>query len=89
VTGVRRNELLQTVGDSDERWGGPARHLSRFELKADGDATVLRLTEHVFGHVDKEKLETSLVSGWKLLLDDCLKNFAESGKQPEIPDTVG
>jgi uncharacterized protein YndB with AHSA1/START domain len=81
VIGIAENELLQAMGDLDAKYGGPARLHTTFRLRAEGKGTVLRLEEQAFGRVD-EKVKTSLGKGWRILLDGCLKVFAETGKPP-------
>jgi len=81
VTGLAKHELLQLMGDLDATYGGPARLHTTFRLRADGDRTVVRMEECAFGRVD-EKTRANLASGWKILLEGCLKVFAETGAPP-------
>ncbi len=81
VMGVVRNEMLLLVGDVDTRHGGPARIHTTFRLRAEGKRTALRLEECAFGKVD-EKMRKSLETGWRVLLDGCLRVFAETGAAP-------
>lgn len=80
VTGLVRNELLQLSGDLDVQHG-PARILTTFRLRRDGERTVLRLEEAVFGRVT-ERTKSSLAAGWRVLLEGCLKVFVETGAAP-------
>jgi len=81
VMGVAKNEMLLLVGDLDTRHRGPARLHTTFRLRAEGKGTVLRLEECAFGQVD-ETMRKSLAAGWQVLLDGCLRVFAETGAAP-------
>jgi uncharacterized protein YndB with AHSA1/START domain len=81
VAGVAENELLQLFGDLDAKYGGPARLHTTFRLRAEGKGSVLRLEECAFGKVD-EKVRKSLETGWKILLEGCLRVFVETGAAP-------
>ena len=78
VAGLKAPEYLQVAGDTDHNWGGPSRGIMTYTLEADGDATLLRFVQASFGHVSEET-RRSLEEGWRLLLGDCLKPFAERG----------
>jgi hypothetical protein len=52
-----------------------------FRLRAEGKGTVVTLDECAFGKVD-DKGKASLQQGWKLLLEGCLRVFAETGAPP-------
>ena len=81
VIGLAENELLQLMGDLDAAYGGPARLHTTFRLREEGKGTVVRLEECAFGRV-KEGTRDSLEKGWKMLLEGCLKVFAETGAPP-------
>jgi len=81
VIGLVENELLQLMGDLDANNGGPARLHTTFRLRGEGKGTVVRLEECAFGRVD-EKVKKSLEAGWKILIDGCLRVFAETGAAP-------
>lgn len=87
VTGLQRGKLLQLSGESDGDCGGPNRNIVKFTLEETGGRTRLRLVNTVYGHIDEAGSE-SLESGWKLLLEDCLKPYVESGAKPELPPSL-
>jgi uncharacterized protein YndB with AHSA1/START domain len=89
VTTVRAGELLELSGELSPEFGGPARALHRFELSDDADGgTRVRFTDCVYGVVS-DATAASLETGWRQLLEGCLKPFAESGRRPQVPPTVG
>jgi len=79
VVGIKENELLLTAGELFPEYGGPARLLTTYTLRADGDGTILRLRDCAFGAVG-EKLAKSLDSGWKTLIAGALKPYVEGTK---------
>jgi uncharacterized protein YndB with AHSA1/START domain len=79
VVGIKENELLLTAGELFPEYGGPARLLTTYTLKADGEGTILRLRDCAFGAVG-EKLAKSLEAGWKTLIADSLKPYVEGRK---------
>lgn len=79
VVGVRVNESLLTAGELFPEYGGPARLLTSYSLKADGDGTVLRIVDCAFGDCGP-KLAGSLESGWKTLIADSLKPWVEANR---------
>ena len=87
VIGLQRCALLQLSGESDSDCGGPNRNIMKFTLEEEEGRTRLRLVNTIYGHID-EAGSKSLESGWKLLLEDCLKPWVESGTQPELPATL-
>ena len=87
VLGIRDQEMLLLCGDTDGSCGGPSRGFHKFELSADGDATVLKFTECAFGRTPEDSRQ-SLDEGWRYLMGECLKPFVEEGRQPERPATV-
>ena len=87
VISVRRREMLQCAGDLAAEFGGPARNLTTFSLEADGDHTLLRFRDTVYGQPADDTL-TNMEAGWRFLLNDCLKPYAEDGTQPERPASV-
>ena len=88
VTGVRAMEMLQVVGDSSSDWGGPNRGIMTWNLDSapDGpDTTLVRFRHSIHGRVS-ETTRDSLDGGWRLLFEQCLKDFAETGRRPAAAD---
>jgi uncharacterized protein YndB with AHSA1/START domain len=86
VTGVRAPEYLQSIGDTSPDWGGPNRGIMDWRLEAaDDGGTLLRFRHALFGNVS-EQTRASLQGGWTLLLEQCLKAYAETGERPAIAD---
>lgn len=82
VQGVRAGEMLQVAGDTDAEWGGPHRGLLTWRLSDDGGGTRLRFRHALHGRVSAETA-SSLGDGWRLLLADGLKPFAEGARTGE------
>lgn len=76
VTGLRSPELLQLSGELTKDFGGPARTMTAFKLRAEGEGTVVSLSETVFGAVG-HKIAQSLREGWTMILADGLKAYVE------------
>ncbi|MEM8931848.1 MAG: metalloregulator ArsR/SmtB family transcription factor, partial [Acidobacteriota bacterium] len=87
ITVCEHGRVLQWVGDLAPDFGGPARSITTFTLVAEGDETVVRFRDASFGALS-ESAQSSLDSGWRFLLADCLKPYVETGAQPKRPDTV-
>ena len=87
VNVFRKGEELQWVGDLSPDFGGPARSITSFKLVAAGEGTRLEFRDSPYGALD-EKALGNLESGWKWLLEDCFKPYAQDGKHPERPETV-
>ncbi|MDA1195121.1 MAG: hypothetical protein O2894_08040 [Planctomycetota bacterium] len=88
VNGVRAPALLQMVGDTSAEWGGPNRGMMTWELEPlveRPDATRVRFKHALFGRVSAETA-ASLDAGWRLLIEGCLKPYAETGKRPAAAD---
>lgn len=87
ITGIRSPELLITAGDTSAEWGGPNRGIMSWNLAAsdDGASTTVRFRHALHGRVS-EQTRQSLEGGWKLLIADCMKPYAESGQRPAASD---
>lgn len=73
---LKRGERIDFVGHSGPDWGGPSTGYHSFQFTAKGRQTQLRLSETHVGHVS-EDTRKSLEDGWKLLLGEGLKPYAE------------
>jgi len=78
VIGLRRNELLQSVGDTSPEWGGPNRSFFTWRLSEANGRTTVRFSQALFGRVD-EAVVGSLSSGWTFLFEQCFKRYVETG----------
>lgn len=77
VTGLKRPERLQLTGPIG--MPGAVQAYVAFELEAQGQATVLRLSHQAIGEVSPDH-ETSYREGWQDLLGARLKSFVETGQ---------
>jgi hypothetical protein len=59
-------------------WGGPATTMLKLVLEERGDATLLRVSDALFGSVDAAQAAT-LREGWLALFGRGLKPHAERG----------
>ena len=72
------NKQLSYVAQIVPPWGGPAQSVVQIELSANGDATTLKLTDSLIGHITAE-LASSLDQGWRQLYGEGgLKSYVES-----------
>ena len=60
---------------------GPATSLLTLQLESQGGATLLRVSDALYGHVD-DGLASASQSGWNLLFSDGLKAFVERAGRP-------
>jgi uncharacterized protein YndB with AHSA1/START domain len=83
------SRTLCWAGDMSAEYGGPARSVTTFRLKAasSGKRTVLAFRDTPFGLLSDDAMQ-QLEQGWRWLLNDCLKPFIETGKRPDRPDTL-
>jgi len=77
VSGLKAPEYIQLAGDTDRAWGGPSRGIMTVTFEEEAGGTRLRFEHSNFGHVSEATRE-SLEAGWKELLGDGLKPYAES-----------
>jgi len=80
VIGVRKDELLQVSGLIDASFGGPAGLITAFRLAPRGAGTTLSFKETSWGAANRSTRD-SLESGWRFLLDDCLRLWIERGER--------
>lgn len=85
VTGLRAPEMLQVIGDSNSDWGGPNRGIMDWTLEEQGESTLVRFRHALHGHIT-DRMRESLDGGWRLLLGECLKGYAETGERPAAAD---
>ena len=83
----KKNERLQWVGDLSPDFGGPARSITSFKLVERDGGTLLQFRDSPYGAL-AENAAKDMESGWKWLLNDCLKPYIEDGTLPKRPDTV-
>jgi len=76
VTGVKKAEMLQVVGDLNADWGGPHRGIMDWTLASDGGSTLVRFRHGLFGRIE-DKTADALDGGWRKLFEGCLKPHAE------------
>ena len=70
------NESLHLVGHLGPEWGGPATSLLSLTLETQGDETVLRVKDALYG-CPSEASANSQADGWRQLFTDGLKAYVE------------
>lgn len=78
VLAVDPEKSLSLSGYCTAEWGGPLTTLLTAKLALRGDATVLTVSDALFGHVSDGQI-ASLQSGWRQLFGEGLKPFVEDG----------
>jgi hypothetical protein len=79
VIGVDPPHSILLVGYLTPPFGGPAHTMFEFVLEpADGDATIVRISDTIFGNIS-ETLAAQMQEGWRLLFEEGLKRHVESG----------
>ena len=68
--------VLELKGHLSPQFGGPAFSFLRLMLKEKNNATILTLSDTVFGKVS-ESTKKELTSGWKLLFEEGFKNYVD------------
>jgi DNA-binding transcriptional ArsR family regulator len=79
VTEIDPPRSLGLSGHMPAAFGGPATSLLRLVLQAEGDGTVLQLTDSELRKVT-EKSRASLEDGWRALFGE-LKSYVEAGER--------
>ena len=77
VMGIQPPQSIMLLGLLTPAFGGPAQTILQLNLKSSGKATILQLSDTIFGKVGDEKL-TQTREGWMLLFDGGLRMFVES-----------
>ena len=83
----QKGEMLQWAGDLSPDFGGPARSITTWKLRDEGEETVLEFRDCPYGRLSPGA-QSSLTAGWKQLLEECFKPFAEDGRHPQRPSTL-
>ena len=65
-------------GPVSHDWGGPAGTVLKLMLEERSGATVLKVTQEMYGHVSDQNIE-NLTDGWRQLFGEGLKKFVEEG----------
>ena len=76
VIGINPPNSLMLQGILSSAFGGPATTLLHLDLKSTGKATILRLSDTIFGRVGDEKLAQTR-DGWMMLFDAGLRAYVE------------
>lgn len=79
VLAIEPPSALDLVGHLTSAFGGPASSMLRLCLKENGAATVLQLSDSVFGRVNDDSA-ARLRQGWQLLFGEGLKPYVERGQ---------
>ena len=77
IQSIVPNESLHLTGQLAPPFGGPATSLLRLALEGDGDSTILKVTDCLFGNVD-EATRGNIEVGWRRLYGDGLGKYVES-----------
>jgi hypothetical protein len=67
---------IEFKGHLTPQFGGPAMSFLKLSLKADGNTTILTLSDTVLGQVS-EKNKKELTAGWKMIYEDGFKRYVE------------
>jgi len=77
VIGIDSPNSLQLKGQLSPKFGGPAISFMKIQLEDSEDATLLKITDTIFGNIS-ENLQKSLTEGWQAIFEEGLKPYAES-----------
>lgn len=78
VIALEPERSLNLAGAIAPPFGGPAQTFLLIELAEEDGVTTVKLTNSMHGHVDEASLPAT-EAGWRLLLDNGLKHFVETG----------
>ena len=81
VVTIEPQEMLQLVGHTFPKWGGPTMWYGTWELSTKGNETVLRYSETAIGRVEEEN-RAQTKKGWQWLLGGALKAHLEGKPCP-------
>lgn len=76
VLGVNAPESILLKGHLAPSFGGPAVSFLEIKLETDGDSTIFKLTDSIFGSIS-EKLQAELTEGWEMVYKG-LKSYCEN-----------
>lgn len=79
VIAMAPGESIDMAGHLTPAYGGPAQTILRLALRRDGDATILDLTDGVFGNVG-ERTAAGNEAGWRALFEVGFKGFVEGDR---------
>lgn len=71
---------VDLVGHLTAAYGGPAQTLLRLALRAEGESTVLELSDAVVGNVG-DRTAATLEEGWRALFEVGFKQFVEASRR--------
>jgi len=80
VVAIEPGQSLNLIGHVAPPFGGPNTSCLLLRLEAQGDRTLLHITNSMYGVVD-ETLLGQVEAGWRLLFENGLKRYAEDGTQ--------
>lgn len=80
VIAVEPQRSINFAGAISPPFGGPCNAFLLIELEERGNATVVKMTNSMHGHVD-EKMLPEIESGWRLVLENGLKRLVETGQR--------
>ncbi|MEM7164705.1 MAG: SRPBCC domain-containing protein [Planctomycetota bacterium] len=76
VTAIEPQKSLNLAGHIAPPWGGPATSQLSFQLEDHDGGTLVKFHDYLFGVVS-EAMQQAMTDGWKLLLEDGWKSYAE------------
>ena len=77
VIGLKTGAWIDLLGYLSPAYGGPAHTNFRFDIVRDGDASIVRVTDTIFGAVSGAKRDQTR-EGWRMLLEGALKPYVEA-----------
>lgn len=78
VIAIEPQRSLNLAGSLAPPFGGPCQAFLLIELEGRDSSTLVKIVNTMHGHVDESSLEPTS-SGWRLLFEDGLKKFVETG----------
>jgi uncharacterized protein YndB with AHSA1/START domain len=84
VLHIQPNKTLTTVGFIAPPWGGPSMGIVTYNLRENGPATVVRVTDAIVGRCERDTAD-SMVEGWRFLLEQGLRKYIESDLAGDSP----
>jgi DNA-binding transcriptional ArsR family regulator len=80
VIGLETGRELRLSGELSPDWGGPAHLSTRWTLKPEGDGTLVRLEEVVYGR-HGAGTPAKMTEGWNTILGEHMKPFVEASRR--------
>lgn len=80
VIAIDPPHLIELAGHLSPRFGGPLTSVTTFALREEGGRTIVEVSDAGFGWVKGDR-DAAITEGWRLLVEDGLKAWIESGRR--------